>query len=93
MTCEPFSELTPASDEIEEHHVESVEIAISDAFNKSYRPHDGIAKWFRDELGNDWVKVYTAFGDDQEKCYCFPAERVRVVTYKARPFNSYDEDD
>ena len=45
-----------------------------------YRPQDGRAKWFRDDLDQLWVKF--TFADEH---HVVPASRVIEVVYNRRP--------
>lgn len=79
-------------EEIIEEHVEKVDMALSDKYNEILKPLDGLVKWFRDELGQLWVKLKIAEGvsydtghrTQMSRTVCIPADRVRKVIYKER---------
>ena len=77
--------------EIVEEGIAEIELAASTVYNRSFKPYDGRAKWFRDELGQIWVKFQTARTphphDTEErvvdrKDHVWPADRVVCVTYE-----------
>jgi hypothetical protein len=80
--------------EILETGISKIELAASQQWNRDYEPWMGEAKWFRDELGQIWVKFQTArvrtvvHPHDTEEIvedltdHVWAANRVVVVTYK-----------
>lgn len=53
-------------------------ITMDDGYeNCDYDPVDGIVKWFRDELGQIWVK----FNADEKSNLVWPAAQVRCVEF------------
>ena len=75
---EPFGPWEPIT-EVQESGIASIEIAISDVFNRKYTPRRGYAKWFMDAFGDRWCKFYTDAG-----CHVIPAPRVREVIYQRK---------
>ena len=71
----PFVML-PVANEIVEKNIRRIELAASSTFNRDYLPDRHEAKWFRDELGQLWVKFYI-----DGKCHVAPADRVVMVEY------------
>lgn len=68
--------------EIVEEGVTSIELAASSTWNRSYEPAGQQAKWFRDELGQLWVKFQTTQkGDSAPVDRVWPASRVVEVQY------------
>lgn len=51
---------------------------------RSLYPVDHEAKWFRDELGYDWVKVREDVGDDGIRTRVIRSDLVVDVVYNAR---------
>lgn len=66
--------------EIVEEGISEIELAASQTWNRSFKPENGKVKWFRDELGQLWVK----FRDDKVSGLerVWPASRVVQVVYK-----------
>lgn len=53
-------------------------ITMDDGYeNADYDPVGGLVKWFRDELGQTWVK----FDADPKSQLVWPASQVRCVEY------------
>lgn len=79
--------------EIIEQGVATIELAASQQWNRDFEPFDGKVKWFRDELGQIWVKFQTGRiqtivhpHDTEErvvdlKDHVWPASRVVEVVY------------
>ena len=67
--------------EIVEEGISLIAVAISDVFCRRDKPLNGWAKWFRDELGQLWVKYSTAQGEAVYQ-HVIPASRVREVQYR-----------
>lgn len=68
--------------EIVEEGVTSIELAASSSFNRVYIPVDFRVKWFRDELGQMWVKFSTKqVRVDKPTDRVWPADRVIEVCY------------
>jgi hypothetical protein len=57
------------ADEIVEEGIFEVEISLSTVFNKVYQPAGQRAKWFRDELGQLWVKFDSAPPSLSQDCH------------------------
>lgn len=72
LSEQPFGK----DNEIIETGIKAITYAVSDTFNVEVRPSEGWAKWFKDELGQLWVK----FNRDQDH-FVIPADRVREVVY------------
>jgi hypothetical protein len=66
--------------EILEEGIEEIELAASSSFNRAYKPIGGKVKWFRDELGQTWVKLRVYKGSE-EYDHVAPADRVVHVRY------------
>jgi hypothetical protein len=73
-------ELVEPGREIVEEGISSIEFAASSSFNREFRPIGGKVKWFRDELGQTWVKFRISKGSD-EYDHVAPADRVVHVQY------------
>lgn len=69
--------------EINEGNIDWITISW---FGSSYqhRPVDGAAKWFRDELGQNWVKIRINSGDAGIRTIVFQADLVQEVAYNPR---------
>lgn len=71
--------------------VTSIEMAASSTFNRDFVPLGGEVKWFRDEMGQRWVKFKTARLTSRDgtmrtipgtlKDRVWPASRVIEVQY------------
>lgn len=69
--------------EIVETGITLLEISKSAAFNRTFVPAGGEAKWFKDELGQLWVKFSTTKAGDQPPLqHVVPASRVVEVQYQ-----------
>ena len=72
-------------DEIIETGISMIEVETAGHRSKTYIPAGTRAKWFRDELGQLWVKFDEAPEGSQEDGYwqhVIPAGRVIRVTYR-----------
>jgi len=69
--------------EIIEQGIASIECALSDAFNVKHNIQGGQAKWFKDELGQLWVK-FDAVERIAVVHHVIPAHLVRDVVYLPR---------
>lgn len=78
----PHPEVVPP-DAILEEGIAEIVIARSTVFNMTYHPLKGWAKWFRDELGQVWVKfnVRGATSEQAVQHWVYPADRVVGVRY------------
>ncbi len=65
--------------EIIEEGIKHIAVAYTDELNQLFDIKDGWAKWFRDELGQVWVKFNNTGGSH----YVIPADRVREVAYQS----------
>jgi hypothetical protein len=65
-----------------EEGVTYIEMAASTVFNRGFTPAGQRVKWFRDELGQLWVKFQTTrSGDSAPIDRVWPADRVVEVQY------------
>jgi hypothetical protein len=70
-----------------EEGVASIELAASSTWNREYKPVDGRVKWFRDDMGQVWVK-FQALKDGHLLDRVWLASRVVEVTYDKGEFRS-----
>jgi len=81
-----------ASPEILEQNISRIEV-MSRTTSAFYTPEGGAAKWFRDELGQVWVKflVKREMSNDRGVLieeHVFAARLVRVIVYTPKPPSS-----
>ena len=74
--------------EIVEEGITEIEYAASSQYNRSLKPNDGKVKWFKDELGQMWFKLYVDhFNSDNRvyrtDCMVLPASRLVFVRYNS----------
>jgi len=68
---------------------EIIEVNIDSIYLRSpessaYHPSDGTAKWFRDELGQTWVKFRLRLFSGETQTIVVPSDRVSEVNYLPR---------
>lgn len=70
--------------EIVENGISNISISQSSAWNTKYQPAGQRAKWFRDELGQLWVKFDEAPSSLSQRIvtHVIPASRVVDVQYE-----------
>jgi hypothetical protein len=78
------------SQEIVEEGVSTIELSQSAMMNKVFRVYDGRAKWFKDELGQIWVK-FTTEDSGVRIDHVWPSNLVVEVCYiKDQPVDVHD---
>jgi hypothetical protein len=84
---------------ITEERIEEVELSAGvRSTNRHWLPYRGRVKWFRDELGQLWVKFYTKWEPHRSSapyvlatytCHVYPASSVVSVVYAPKTEDPY----